>query len=75
MKNREELNKNLLDMRKKGKIPVNVYEALRSTGAQPARINGLAKVHKKNPLRLVFSITVSCYHKLNKLLAPFFQEI
>ena len=47
MKNEKELNKELLDMRKKGKIPVKVYEALRSTGAQPARLYGLAKVHKK----------------------------
>ena len=50
MRNEKELNKELLDMRKKGKIPVKVYKALRSTGAKPARLYGLAKVHKKrNP--------------------------
>ena len=50
-------------MRKKGKIPVKVYEALRSTGAQPARLYGLAKVHKKEThLRPVLSIPGSCYH-------------
>ena len=75
MKNEKELNKELLDMRKKGKIPVRVYEALRSTGAQPAKSYGLAKVHKKTPLRPVLSIPGSCYHKFNKFLTPFFQKI
>ena len=63
MKNEKELNKELLDMRKKWKIPVQVYQALRSTGAQPARLYGLAKVHKKEtPLRPVLSVPGSCYH-------------
>ena len=63
-------------MRKKRKIPVKIYEALISTGAQLARLYGLAKVHKKeNPLRPVLSIPVSCYHKSNKFLTPFFQKI
>ena len=50
MKNEKDQNKDFLDMRGKKKIPVKVYEALRSTGAQPARMYGLAKVHKKKPL-------------------------
>ena len=75
MKNDKELNKELLDMRKKGKIPVKVYEALMSTGAQPARLNGLDKVHKKEtPLRPVLSIPGRFYHKLNKFLTPFFPK-
>ena len=75
MKNEKELIKELLDMRKKGKILVKFYEALRSTAAQPARLHRLGKVHKKrNPLRLVLSIPGSCYHKLNKFLTPFFQK-
>ena len=45
--NEKELNKEHLDMRKIGKIPVKVYKALRSTGAQLAGLYGLAKVHKK----------------------------
>ena len=62
-KNGKELNKELLDMRKKGKIPVKVYEALRSTGAQQTRLYVLAKVHKKEILlRPVLSIPGSCYH-------------
>ena len=76
MTNEKELNKELLDMRKIRKMPVKVYKALGSTGAQPAGLYGLAKVHKKeNPLRFVLSIPGSCYHKLNKLLTPFLQKI
>ena len=76
MKNEKKLNKELLDIRKKGKIPIRVYETLRSTGAQPARLYVLAKVHKKETtLRPVLSIPGSCFHKLNKFLTPFFPNI
>ena len=75
-KNEKELNKELLVMRKKGKIPIKVYEDLRSTGTQPARFYGLAEVHKKEtPLRPAFSIPGSCYHKHNKFPTHFFQKI
>ena len=63
---KKQLNKGLLDMKKKGKIPVKVYEALMSTGAQPESLCGLAKVHKKEtPLRPIRSIPRNRYHKLN----------
>ena len=76
MKNEKELNEELLDVRKKGKIPVKVSKVLRSTEAQPARLYGLAKVHKKEiPVRPVLTIPGSCYYKLNKFLTPFFQKI
>ena len=76
IKNEKEVNKELVDMGKKGKIPAEVYEALRSTGAQPARLYGLAKVHKKGtPLRPHLYIPGKCYNKLNKFLTHFFQKI
>ena len=67
MKYEKEPNKKLLDMRKKGKIPVKVYEALRSTGGQPARMYELFKVQKKEthlrpvfpPSREVITITLT----------------
>ena len=71
MKNEKELNKKLLDPRKKGKIPVKVSEALSFNGAQLARLYGLAKVH----MRPVLSIPGTCYHELNKFLSSFFQKI
>ena len=47
-----------------------------STGGQPARLYGLAKVHKVNtPLRPVFSLPGSSYYNLNKVFAKFFEKI
>ena len=47
-----------------------------STGSQPARLYGLAKLHKKKtPLRPVLPLTGSSYQKLNKTLAKFFDKI
>ena len=49
---------------------------MRSTGGQPARFYGLAKVHKVNtPLRPVLSLPGSSYYNLNKVLAKFFENI
>ena len=49
---------------------------MRSTGGQPTRLYGLAKVHKVNtPLRPVLSLPGSSYYKLNKVLAKFFEKI
>ena len=76
MKDEKELNKELLDMRKKGKLSVKFSEALSFTGAQPARLYGLAKVHRKETtLRPVLSIPGICYHEINKFISPFFQQI
>ena len=76
MKNEKKLYKGPLDMRKKGKIPGKVYEALRSTGAQSTRLYGLAKVHKKEtPLKPVLFISGGGYHKFNIFLTLFFQKI
>ena len=67
------LNRELLLLKKKGKLPAGVYENLRFTGSQPARLYGLAKVHKQNvPLRPVLSLPGSHYESLNKWLAQFF---
>ena len=44
-------------MKKKDEISKALYTRLRSTGAQPARLYGLAKVDKQGtPLRHVFSL-------------------
>ena len=49
---------------------------MRTTGAQPARLYGLAKVHKnETPLRPVLSIPGSSYHNFNKFLTPLFEKI
>ena len=48
---------------------------MRSTGGQPARLYGLAKVHRNTPLRPVLSLPGSSYYNLNKVLAKFFEKI
>ena len=47
MKNEKKTKQRTFGYEGKRKIPVKVYEALRSTGAQPAMLYGLAKVDKK----------------------------
>ena len=50
--------------------------AARSTGGQPARLFGLAKVHKANtPLRLVLSLPGSCYESLTNHLAKWLERL
>ena len=69
------MNKELLAMKKKDEISEALYTRLRSTGAQPARLYGLAKVHKQGtPLRPVHSLPGCSYDNLNKTLAKFFDE-
>ena len=76
MKNVTFINKELLAMKKKDQTSETLYTRLRSTGAQPARLYGLAKVHKEGtPLRAVLSLPGSSYDNLNKTLAKYFDEI
>ena len=76
MKIEKDINKDLLAMKKKDEISEALYTRLRSTGAQPARLYGLEKVHKLGtPLRPVLSLPGSSYDNLNKLLAKYFDEI
>ena len=49
---------------------------MRTTGAQPARLYDLAKVHKnETPSRPVLSIPGSSYQNLNKFLTPLFEKL
>ena len=57
MKIEKQINKELPAMKKKDEISEAMYTRLRSTRAQPARLYGLAKVHKQcTPLRPVLSL-------------------
>ena len=76
IKNEKQINNSLQNLMKQGKISDKIYQGLRSTGSQPARLYGLAKVHKKDtPLRPVLSIPGSSYENLNRFLTPFFQKL
>ena len=75
MKIEKDINKELLAMKKKDEITEALYTKLRSTGAQPTRLYGLAKIHKQcTPLRPVLSLPGSSYDNLNKTLAKYFDE-
>ena len=75
MKIEKDISKELLAMKKKVRISEALYTRFRSTGAQPARLYGLAKVHKQGtPLRTVLSLPGSSYDNLNKILAKYFDE-
>ena len=72
----KDINKELLAMKKKNEISEALYTRLRSTGAQPARLYGLAKVNKQGiPPRPVLSLPGRSYDNLNKTLAKYFDEI
>ena len=76
MKTEKDINKELLAMKKKNEISEALYTRLRSTGAQPNRLYGSAKVHKQGtPLCPVLSLPGSSYDSLNKTLAKYFDEI
>ena len=61
---------------KQGETSDKIYQRLRSTGSQPARLYVLAKVHEKDtPLRPVFSIPACSFENLNRFLTPFFQKL
>ena len=63
-------------MNRRDEISDQLYSNMRSTGGQPARLYGLAKVHKDEiPLRPVLSLLGSSYVNLNKMLAKFFDNI
>ena len=63
----KDINKELLATKEKNEISYALYTRLRSTEAQPARLYGLAKVHKQGtPLRPVLFLPVSSYDYLNK---------
>ena len=67
MKIEKDINKELLVMKKNDETSEALYTRLRSTGAQPANLYGLAKVHKQGtPLRPVLSLPDSSYDNLKK---------
>ena len=74
-KNEKQLNNSMQQLMKQGKISDKIYQRLRSTGSQPARLYGLAKVHKRSThLQPVLSILGTSYKNLNRILTPFFQK-
>ena len=76
IKTEKQINDSLQQLMMQRKISDKIYQRLNSRGSQPARLYGLAKVHKKDtPLRPVPSIPGSSYENSNRFLTPFFQKL
>ena len=57
LKEEQRVSEILTQMRKDGKIDEELYNQLSPSGSQPARLYGLAKVHKQDiPMRPVLSM-------------------
>ena len=57
-------------LQEENKIDEELHQRLRPRGSQPARLYGLAKVHKKDtPMRPVLSMPGSAYHKVAEYVA------
>ena len=68
VKEEEIINSSLLELTKSEAISDNSYQQCPSVGGQPARLHGLAKVHKKDaPLRPIVSIPGYAYDRLEKV--------
>ena len=64
-KEQERIIEKLKEMKNDGRIDEKTYNRLWPTGSQPARLYGLAKVHKLVvPLRPVLSMPGSVYHPI-----------
>ena len=75
-KEQQRVVENLKELKRNGKIDKERYNRLRPTGSQPARLYGLAKVHKNNtPVRPVLSMPGSAYHKIAQQLTGWLQVV
>ena len=73
IKTEKDIRRELLVMKKKNEISEALYTRLRSTGVQPARLYGLAKLRKQGT-PLVLSLSGSSYDHLNIKLEKNFYE-
>ena len=65
LKEEERIDEALKRLLNEEKIDKNLYQKLKPKGSQPARLYGLAKVHKTSvPTRPVLSMPGSVYHKI-----------
>ena len=76
IKEHERICEELLALHLSGKLDGDLCRKLTPIGSQPARLYGLAKVHKSNiPLRPVLSIPASAYYNTAKQVAEWLSVI
>ena len=76
LKEQERVNGILKSMLEAGKIDKELHASLVARGSQPARLYGLAKVHKNNtPVRPVLSMPGSAYHNVATYVAKCYKVV
>ena len=76
LKEEERIINILKSLRKEDKIDKDLYDKLKPIGSQPARLYGLAKVHKNNvPVRPVLSMPGSSYHQIATQVADWLKVV
>ena len=74
LKEEERINNAIKSLEKQGKIAETLATYLTSKGAKPARLYGLAKIHKENtPLRPVVSMPGCAYYNIGKKVAGWLE--
>ena len=76
LKEQERVRETLKTLKEEDMISEKLYEELVPRGSQPARLYGLAKVHKNNtPVRPVLSMPGSAYHKVAEYVAKCLKNV
>ena len=76
LKEQERVVDILKELRDAGSIELSLYRKLKPRGSQPARLYGLAKVHKTViPARPVLSMPGSCYFKVAEQVAEWLSVV
>ena len=76
LKEEERITNVLQTLLKDDKIDQSLFFKMKPKGSQPARLYGLAKVHKNNiPTRPVLSMPGSCYHKVGVQVAEWLSVV
>ena len=76
LKEEERVQNTLKRLLEEGKICGTLYERMKPVGSQPARLYGLAKVHKKDtPMRPVLSMPGSAYYNVANQVAQWLSLV
>ena len=76
LKEEQRVNEILTNLLKNKKIDKSLFDKLQPSGSQPARLYGLAKVHKQDmPVRPVLSMPGSVYFNIAKTVANWLSHV